>query len=155
MIFSWDTALQWSVLELSQGCYSDFEADRQVEVCNRARITQAIANAELRTSELERGCWHVACLPRMLGGFQTAFIRKRCGPRSARVHARPRRSKREGLDSRGKFFVGSTPQAIMRRGATWVLRGFRGFHADLCHAGLSRVPHGVLDVCRTKVGLAL
>ena len=49
-----------------EGCYSDLEADGQVEVCNdfvslqqsflSARITQAVANAELRTSELERGC---------------------------------------------------------------------------------------------------
>ena len=79
--------------------------------------------------------------------------RKRCGPivwrGSTRVHARPRRSEREGLDSRGKFFVGSTPQTIMRRGATRVLRGSRGSHAG--PAGPTRVPRGSLTVWVFKI----
>ena len=58
------------------------------------------------------------------------------------AHARPRRSEREGLESRGKFFVRSTPQAIMRRRATRVLRGSRGSHAG--PAGPTRVPCGSL-----------
>ena len=87
-------------------------------------------------------------------GSQTAPVRKRCGPivwrGSTRVHARPRRSEKEGLDSRGKFFVGSTPQAIMRRGATRVLRGSRGSHTG--PAGPSRV-HFTLRGSHTPFGL--
>ena len=87
----------------------------------------------------------------MLSGFQTPFIRKRCGliarRGSTRVHARPRRSEREGLDSRGKFFVGSTPQAIMRRGATRVLRGRVPQVPRGSLAGPSRVPRRSILHC--------
>ena len=69
-----------------------------------------------------------------------------CGAGPRGVHVRPRRSEREGLHSRGKFFVGSVPQAIMRCGAT---RGHAG-PARVprvprgSHAGPTRVPRGSL-----------
>ena len=49
-------------------------------------------------------------------------------------------SKREALDSGGKFFVGSTPQAIMRRGATGPARVPRA-------AGPTRVPRRSILHC--------